>query len=158
MLVLQLFYKLWTTGRLDSGNRLLMEPRKLKWLQSYGTKLREARRALILETREYSVRSAKNGGWGLRVAASRDRRVWCRDFLASRTIALHCAFARQGKEAVYFGYESSERCVMSPRVGLSVEFIFAELSKDDKDPRDQRVTSPLARFLRKHSIDEIPQL
>jgi exopolysaccharide production protein ExoY len=39
-----------------------------------------------------------------------------------------------------------------------VEYIVAEPSSDDKDPRDQRVTSAAARFLRRHSIDEIPQL
>ena len=39
-----------------------------------------------------------------------------------------------------------------------VEYIVAEPSSDNKDPRDQRVTSRFARFLRRHSIDEIPQL
>jgi exopolysaccharide production protein ExoY len=39
-----------------------------------------------------------------------------------------------------------------------VEYIVAEPSSDDKNPKDCRVTSGLARFLRRHSIDEIPQL
>lgn len=39
-----------------------------------------------------------------------------------------------------------------------VEYIISEPANDRKDPRDKRVTSGLARFLRKHSIDEIPQL
>jgi exopolysaccharide production protein ExoY len=39
-----------------------------------------------------------------------------------------------------------------------VEYIIAEPSGDQKDPRDQRVTSRFARFLRRHSIDEMPQL
>jgi exopolysaccharide production protein ExoY len=39
-----------------------------------------------------------------------------------------------------------------------VEYIVAEPSSDDKDPRDCRVSSAFARFLRRHSIDEIPQL
>jgi lipopolysaccharide/colanic/teichoic acid biosynthesis glycosyltransferase len=39
-----------------------------------------------------------------------------------------------------------------------VEYIIAEPSSDDKDPRDRRVSSAFARFLRRHSIDEIPQL
>jgi exopolysaccharide production protein ExoY len=39
-----------------------------------------------------------------------------------------------------------------------VEYIVAEPVGDVKDPRDGRVTSAFARFLRRHSIDEIPQL
>jgi lipopolysaccharide/colanic/teichoic acid biosynthesis glycosyltransferase len=39
-----------------------------------------------------------------------------------------------------------------------VEYIVAEPVSDVKDPQDGRVTSAFARFLRRHSIDEIPQL
>ena len=39
-----------------------------------------------------------------------------------------------------------------------VEYIVAEPSSDNKDPQDRRVTSGFARFLRRHSIDEMPQL
>jgi exopolysaccharide production protein ExoY len=39
-----------------------------------------------------------------------------------------------------------------------VEYIVAEPASDHKDPQDRRVTSGFARFLRRHSIDEIPQL
>ena len=39
-----------------------------------------------------------------------------------------------------------------------VEYIIAEPSGDGKDPQDRRVSSGFARFLRRHSIDEMPQL
>jgi exopolysaccharide production protein ExoY len=39
-----------------------------------------------------------------------------------------------------------------------VEYIVAEPASDQKDPQDKRVTSGFARFIRRHSIDEIPQL
>jgi lipopolysaccharide/colanic/teichoic acid biosynthesis glycosyltransferase len=39
-----------------------------------------------------------------------------------------------------------------------VEYIVAEPASDQKDPQDRRVTSGFARFIRRHSIDEIPQL
>lgn len=39
-----------------------------------------------------------------------------------------------------------------------VEYIVAEPSLDRKDPGDARVTSAFARFIRRHSIDELPQL
>lgn len=39
-----------------------------------------------------------------------------------------------------------------------VEYIVAEPVSDVKDPQDGRVTSAFAKFLRRHSIDEIPQL
>jgi exopolysaccharide production protein ExoY len=39
-----------------------------------------------------------------------------------------------------------------------VEYIVAEPTSDDKDPGDRRVTSRFAQFLRRHSIDEMPQL
>jgi lipopolysaccharide/colanic/teichoic acid biosynthesis glycosyltransferase len=39
-----------------------------------------------------------------------------------------------------------------------VEYIVAEPANDQKDPNDKRVSSAFARFIRRHSIDEIPQL
>jgi lipopolysaccharide/colanic/teichoic acid biosynthesis glycosyltransferase len=39
-----------------------------------------------------------------------------------------------------------------------VEYIVAEPTRGWKDPEDERVTSWFARFLRRHSIDELPQL
>ncbi len=39
-----------------------------------------------------------------------------------------------------------------------VEYIVAEPANDQKDPKDSRVSSAFARFIRRHSIDEIPQL
>lgn len=39
-----------------------------------------------------------------------------------------------------------------------VEYIVAEPLLDRKDPHDSRVTSAFARFIRRHSIDELPQL
>src|SRR5208282_2106480 len=38
-----------------------------------------------------------------------------------------------------------------------VEYVVADPSGDSKDPGDSRVTSRLARFCRRHSIDELPQ-
>jgi exopolysaccharide production protein ExoY len=45
-----------------------------------------------------------------------------------------------------------------PREKGWVEYIVAEPDVDRKDPGDDRVTSRLARFMRRHSIDELPQL
>lgn len=39
-----------------------------------------------------------------------------------------------------------------------IEHVIAETDTDAKDPRDSRVTSRLAAFCRRHSIDELPQL
>jgi exopolysaccharide production protein ExoY len=39
-----------------------------------------------------------------------------------------------------------------------VEYIVAEPEGGSKDPADRRVTSRFARFIRHHSIDELPQL
>lgn len=39
-----------------------------------------------------------------------------------------------------------------------VEYVVAEPATDDKPNADSRVTSRLAAFLRRHSIDELPQL
>jgi len=39
-----------------------------------------------------------------------------------------------------------------------VEYIVAEPAGGRKNPDDERVTSTFARFLRRHSIDELPQL
>ena len=39
-----------------------------------------------------------------------------------------------------------------------VEYIVAEPAGGRKDPSDHRVTSRFARFMRRHSIDELPQL
>lgn len=39
-----------------------------------------------------------------------------------------------------------------------VEYIVAEPSGVPKNPSDHRVTSRIARFMRRHSIDELPQL
>ena len=39
-----------------------------------------------------------------------------------------------------------------------VEYIVSESRQDHKDPSDARVTSRFARFIRRHSIDELPQL
>jgi len=45
-----------------------------------------------------------------------------------------------------------------PREQRLVEYIIAEPSGDSKDPCDRRVSSRFARFMRRHSIDELPQL
>ena len=45
-----------------------------------------------------------------------------------------------------------------PRERGWVEYIVAEAQGRRKDPQDERITSPFARFLRRHSIDELPQL
>jgi exopolysaccharide production protein ExoY len=39
-----------------------------------------------------------------------------------------------------------------------VEYIVAEPSNGRKDPADERVSSRFAKFMRRHSIDELPQL
>jgi lipopolysaccharide/colanic/teichoic acid biosynthesis glycosyltransferase len=39
-----------------------------------------------------------------------------------------------------------------------VEYIVAEPDGDPKSPSDHRVTSRFAKFMRRHSIDELPQL
>lgn len=39
-----------------------------------------------------------------------------------------------------------------------VEYIVAEPPSGEKDPSDRRVTSRFAKFVRRHSIDELPQL
>jgi exopolysaccharide production protein ExoY len=45
----------------------------------------------------------------------------------------------------------------SPRAGRWIERIDAE-APDEKDPFDPRIGNAFARFCRRHSIDEIPQL
>jgi lipopolysaccharide/colanic/teichoic acid biosynthesis glycosyltransferase len=45
-----------------------------------------------------------------------------------------------------------------PREQGWVEYIAAEPARKSKKPRDHRVTSRFARFLRHQSIDELPQL
>jgi exopolysaccharide production protein ExoY len=45
-----------------------------------------------------------------------------------------------------------------PRERGWVEYVVAEPSEAGKDPSDSRVSSRFARFLRRHSIDELPQL
>jgi exopolysaccharide production protein ExoY len=45
-----------------------------------------------------------------------------------------------------------------PRERGWVEYIVAEPKAGAKDPADRRVTSRFARFIRRHSIDELPQL
>ena len=39
-----------------------------------------------------------------------------------------------------------------------VEYIIAEPNRESKDPSDNRVTSRFAKFMRRHSVDELPQL
>ena len=45
-----------------------------------------------------------------------------------------------------------------PREQGWVEYIVAEPSRGSKNPFDNRVTSRFAKFMRRHSIDELPQL
>lgn len=45
-----------------------------------------------------------------------------------------------------------------PREQGWVEYIVAEPPRGHKNPDDRRVTSRFARFVRRHSIDELPQL
>lgn len=45
-----------------------------------------------------------------------------------------------------------------PRERGFVEYITEEPRADSKDPKDFRVCSHFARFIRRHSIDELPQL
>jgi exopolysaccharide production protein ExoY len=46
----------------------------------------------------------------------------------------------------------------APREQGWVEYIVAEPPRGAKNPSDRRVTSRFARFIRRHSIDELPQL
>ena len=45
-----------------------------------------------------------------------------------------------------------------PERKLWVEYIVADPTGQQKDPQDHRITSGFARFIRRHSIDELPQL
>ena len=45
-----------------------------------------------------------------------------------------------------------------PREQGWVEYIVAEPARGSKNPSDNRVTSRFAKFMRRHSIDELPQL
>jgi lipopolysaccharide/colanic/teichoic acid biosynthesis glycosyltransferase len=45
-----------------------------------------------------------------------------------------------------------------PREQGWVEYIVAEPQRGSKNPSDLRVTSRFAKFMRRHSIDELPQL
>ena len=50
-----------------------------------------------------------------------------------------------------------ERQSPEPREKGWVEYIVADPPQGEKDPSDRRVTSRFAKFIRRHSIDELPQ-
>jgi len=53
---------------------------------------------------------------------------------------------------------SDNREAARPRRSRWIEYIDDELGPQLKHPGDARVSSPFARFCRRHSIDELPQL